>query len=253
MKTNKTSTKTDWGSVADWYDGVVEGDNSYQKNVIEPNLLRMLGDIKNKKVLDIACGQGYFSNLMSLSGAEVTGFDLGADLIKIAKEKNKKVNFQVLNAENFAENIKDKFDIAVCVLALQNIENAKKVLENAKKILNTNGIFIIILNHPAFRIPKVSSWHNDNDIQYRRVDAYMSESKIKIDMNPGSNSNKEYTYSYHRPLQYYFKLFSNTGFAVTRLEEWISHKESQDGPRKAAEDKARHEFPMFMCIELTAQ
>ena len=49
-----------------------------------------------------------------------------------------------------------------------------------------------------------------------------------MDMNPGekANKNKKYTYSFHRPLQYYFKLFSNTGLSVLRLEEWISPRVS---------------------------
>ncbi len=246
------TTKTDWGGVASWYDGVVEGDDSYQKNVIEPNLLRILGDVKGKKVLDLACGQGYFSSVIAKLGAEVLGVDMGEGLIKIAREKYKGIEFKVLDAQNFANGVEGKFDVIVCVLAIQNIENVKKVMESAKQTLKEKGRMIIVLNHPAFRIPRASSWQNDNDIQYRRVDAYMSESKVKMDMNPGKKDNKEYTYSYHRPLQHYFKAFSNAGFAVTRLEEWISHKESEQGPRKEAEDRARHEFPMFMCIELTS-
>ena len=110
----------------------------------------------------------------------------------------------------------------------------------------------MVLNHPAFRIPKQSSWQNDNDMQYRRIDAYMTETKIKMDMNPGKRDDKVYTYTYHRPMQYYFKIFANCGFSVVRLEEWQSHKESEQGPRKDTEDRARREFPMFMCLELTS-
>ena len=46
------------------------------------------------------------------------------------------------------------------------------------------------------------------------------------------------------------KLFAKNGLAITRLEEWISHKQSGAGPRQAAEDKARKEIPMFMCLEI---
>ncbi|MFM2357738.1 MAG: hypothetical protein RJA61_475, partial [Candidatus Parcubacteria bacterium] len=47
----------------------------------------------------------------------------------------------------------------------------------------------------------------------------------------------------------YVKNLANAGFAVVRLEEWISHKKSEVGPRQKAEDKARIEFPLFMCLE----
>ena len=102
----------------------------------------------------------------------------------------------------------------------------------------------------AFRVPKNSNWDFDEKkkIQYRRVDAYLSEMTIPIDMNPGQTNSKK-TISFHRSFQYYFKLLSKNGFAVSRLEEWISNKKSQKGPRGAAEDKARKEFPLFLFLE----
>ena len=42
---------------------------------------------KNKKVLDIACGEGYGSNLMSKSAAEVTGIDIDETTINNASKK----------------------------------------------------------------------------------------------------------------------------------------------------------------------
>jgi hypothetical protein len=68
-------------------------------------------------------------------------------------------------------------------------------------------------------------------------------------MHPGKAGSLK-TMSYQRSLQEFFKAFNKTGFVVTRLEEWISHKKSQKGPRQKAEDAARKEIPLFMCIEI---
>jgi hypothetical protein len=86
---------------------------------------------------------------------------------------------------------------------------------------------------------------------YRRIDSYMSEKTLEIDMTPGKRNvgNKKYTVSFHRPLQTYFKILSKSGFVVARLEEWISHKKSQMGPHAPEEDRMRKEIPMFMCLE----
>ena len=102
----------------------------------------------------------------------------------------------------------------------------------------------------AFRIPKRSSWGFDQEknIQYRRVDEYISESEIAISMHPGTDS-KSVTVSFHRPLQSYFKALRKAGFSVTRFEEWTSDKHSQPGPRANAENKARKEFPLFLALE----
>lgn len=110
----------------------------------------------------------------------------------------------------------------------------------------------MVLNHPVFRVPKASDWYFENGVQSRLVSKYLSESKLSIDMTPGEKNQKKKisTITFHRSLQYYMKLFAKNGFAITRLEEWISHKQSGAGPRQNAEDKARKEIPMFMCIEV---
>jgi hypothetical protein len=45
------------------------------------------------------------------------------------------------------------------------------------------------------------------------------------------------------------KALAKAGFAVTNLEEWVSHKKSDSGPRAAEENRARKEIPMFMYLE----
>ena len=69
--------------------------------------------------------------------------------------------------------------------------------------------------------------------------------------HPGKGTDGGHTWSYHRPLEVYAKILFNRGFVISALEEWISHKTSEKGPRKNAEDKARKEFPMFMMLEAT--
>ena len=124
------------------------------------------------------------------------------------------------------------------------------VIKEANRVLKPKGQLFIVLNHPAFRIPKDSSWGWDETKkkQYRRLDGYMSETSEQIQMHPGDKP-WEKTTSFHRPLQFYFKTLSKNGLSVTRLEEWVSHKISEEGPKKIAEDKARHEFPLFLFIE----
>jgi hypothetical protein len=101
------------------------------------------------------------------------------------------------------------------------------------------------------RVPQSSSWGFDEEkkVQYRRLDAYLSGKKVTIDMHPGKGKKKSVTYSFHRSLQEYMKLLKGAGFCITRLEEWISHRVSEAGPRAKAEDVSRKEFPLFMMIE----
>jgi hypothetical protein len=110
------------------------------------------------------------------------------------------------------------------------------------------------MNHPAFRIPKRSSWgyEDKTEVQFRRIDSYISESKEAIAMHPGIKDSPT-TLSFHRPLQYYFKALAKAGFAVDRFEEWTSHKSSDSGPRAQAENRARKEIPLFLYMRASKQ
>ncbi len=251
--------QTSWGEVADWYNDLLENsEDSYQKNVITPNLIRLVDPKPDMTVLDLACGQGYFSFAFAQTGAKVIGCDISKELIDFAKskaikEKNGNVEFYVTSSDKLAF-IQDKtVDLITIVLAIQNIENIVGTFAECSRVLKPDGKLFVVLNHPSFRIPQQSSWEWDekNAKQYRRIDSYMSEQRIEIDMTPGEKeqSKKRTTISFHRPLQQYVKALAKAGFSIKRLEEWISHKKSQDGPRSAEEDRTRKEIPMFMCLE----
>ncbi|HSR89047.1 MAG TPA: class I SAM-dependent methyltransferase [Candidatus Udaeobacter sp.] len=256
--------QTSWGKVANWYDSMLEkDDDSFQQKVILPNLIRSMTLDKNQIVLDLACGQGFFSRIFAQSGAKVIASDISPELIQIAKSrrvsndvtrhdfaKSKNIEYHVSPADKINFCADKSVDSITIILALQNIKNVDGVLAECARVLKEKGSIFLVLNHPAFRAPKVSSWQWDEQakIQYRRMDAYLSEFQTEIDMNPGKKQSEK-TVSFHRSLQWYFKMLRKNGFAVAKLEEWISHREPTRGPRFAAEDKARKEFPLFLFLE----
>ncbi|MCR4330686.1 MAG: methyltransferase domain-containing protein [Patescibacteria group bacterium] len=244
--------KTSWGKVAAWYDEYLEGKkDSYQRQVILPNLLRLVAPRKGLRVLDIACGQGFFTRAFREAGALADGVDIAPELIAIARARSARGGvFLVAPADNlsFAKDV--SYDVATIVLAIQNIKNLAGSCSEAARVLVPGGRFIIVMNHPAFRVPKHSDWdfEETDKTQYRRVGRYLSAFETKIDMHPGKRESAQ-TISYHRSLQDYAKALVKEGFAVVKIEEWISHKRSERGPRQKAEDIARKEIPLFLMIE----
>lgn len=248
---NKPKTAgASWGSVASWYDEHLSTADTYHEKVILPNLLRLIDPKKGDNIIDLACGQGYFTHALAESGAKVTGIDIAEELIAIAKSASSLIPYHVASAEDLSQFADAMFNKALINLAIQNIEHAEEVLGEASRVLSPHGTLHMVMNHPAFRIPKASSWDYDKkqNVQFRRIDKYLSNSESGIAMHPGFTDSPETT-SFHRPLQYYFKALRKAGFAVTKLEEWISHKESDSGPRVGAENKARKEIPLFLYLE----
>lgn len=252
-KHEKRTHRTSWDSVAVWYDTLLEkNDDTYQTKVILPNLVRAMNIKKGERVLDLACGQGFFTRAFHHAGASVAGVDVARDLIAFAKKQSpREIAFFVRDASDLAVFRDNYFDKVVIVLAVQNMEAPHQVFKECQRVLGPKGKLYLVLNHPAFRIPRASSWGFDDTsmTQYRRIDRYLSESKAVIDMNP-SKPGTSTTISFHRPLQYYFKTLANAGFSVTRLEEWCSHRKSESGPRQVAEDRARREIPLFLFLEV---
>jgi SAM-dependent methyltransferase len=252
----KGKQKTSWGESAGWYSDLLEKEkNTYQRELILPNLLRLINIRKEETVLDLACGQGFFSREFFNVGARVIGVDVSSELINLAKKIGKgnqsKIEYKVSSADDLNFIKENSVDKIIIVLAIQNIENVVNVFKECRRVLKPKGKLFMVINHPAFRVPKQSSWGWDADknIQYRRVDKYLSELRVKIQMHPGDNP-KESTVSFHRPLQFYSKALNKNNFAITRLEEWNSTKKSQPGPRAKAENIVRKEIPMFMFLEV---
>ena len=123
------------------------------------------------------------------------------------------------------------------------------MIAGAGRVLKPGAPFVVVLNHPSFRQPRQSGWGWDEarKLQYRRVDAYLSSYEAPIQAHPGADA-RTVTWSYHRPLQAYVAALASAGFTVAGLEEWISHRVSDSGPKARAENAARNEIPMFMAI-----
>jgi len=219
----KSGTNTSWHKVGKW-------DNRYfEDHLIGPGVLRLLTLRVGDSLLDLACGTGWLAQKIP-KGVRYLGFDLvkGQDVTKPLP-------------------ITDRFSHAAIILALQNIEQPSLVIQNAAEHLKEKGKLIIVLNHPAFRIPRQSSWGIDEQskLQYRRENIYMSSLKIPITMHPGSGSGL--TWSFHKPLGAYTKMLSDNHFVIENLEEWTSDRESV-GKAGRMENRSRAEFPLFLAI-----
>lgn len=259
---SERNTNTDWSDVAGWYDTLVGDEGSeYQQHVVHPGVLRLLGDVKNKRVLDVACGQGVLCRQMQSRGATVVGVDAARPLIDAARRRESErpadlppARFELRDARELGEfETSEPFDFATCVLAIQNIHPIQPVFGGVAKHLRPGGKFVVALMHPAFRGSKESHWEwtHDGKTQFRRVDRYLTPRKSPIVANPGKmrrEGDTTYTWTFHKPIEAYVSAAAKAGLLVDALEEWPSHKQSQPGPKAAAENTARKEIPMFMAL-----
>jgi SAM-dependent methyltransferase len=275
---------THWGEVADWYDTLVGDEGSeYHQHVILPGLLRLL-DLKSRPgekpftILDLACGQGVTARHLARAGCQVVGVDAAAPLIEAARRRNETdrlpIHYVIADAAKLlgadgallpnlipSGNVAgDGFDAVTIILAIQNMTPLSPIWQACRAALNSAGRLIVVMMHPAFRIPRQSDWIWQNaasggmgtgEAQGRVVYQYLTSSKIEIQTHPGKaahGKDSSTTAHFHRPLQAYINTLGNAGLAIDHIEEWISHKSSQPGPKKSVLDRARKEIPLFLAL-----
>lgn len=241
---------TSWEKVSDWYDKIVgKMGHYYHQHVILPNALKLMPlNVATDSVLDLACGQGILSRHLP-KNTRYTGVDLAQALIESAKAQAvPKAQFLHCDITATIPLPENSFSHAFMLLALQNLEKPEKAFDNASRLLKKEGKFLIVLNHPCYRIPRQSSWgvEEERKLQYRRIDRYLSALKIPIQAHPGEEKEAA-TWSFHYPISYYAKHLKEAGFVIETIEEWCSDKEST-GRNAKRENRAREEFPLFMAI-----
>ncbi len=103
-------------------------------------LKRIIKYIKNKNVLEVGCGYGSFTYLMSLYSSSVDAIDIDKKIISSAKF-SENVNYYNISIEEYET--KKKYDTIVCLQVIEHIKNDIFAIEKMKKLLKDNGYIII--------------------------------------------------------------------------------------------------------------
>lgn len=245
----QSNRNTSWEGVNKWYsDKTKNGGHYFHQQVILRSLSPLLGLTETSKVLDIGCGSGVLATSIPKNTTYV-GVDNSPSLLQTAKNADKNPRHTYLTGDaTLPLSVSHDFTHACFLLSLQNMKDPQAAIKNAADSLVSGGVLVLVLNHPAFRIPRQSSWEIDtaSKLQYRRVNRYLSPLEVPITMHPGQ-TNSAVTWSYHYPIAAYTQFLKAAGCITDVMEEWISNKESV-GKASKMENRAREEFPMFLAI-----
>jgi len=101
--------------------------------------------IKNKLVLDLGCGDGYGSHILSKSAKYVIGLDYDEHTINHARRKYLKDNLKFILGSAIDIPIgKEKiFDIIICFEVLEHLREHNRFISEIRRLLKDQGILII--------------------------------------------------------------------------------------------------------------
>ena len=136
---------------------------------------------KNKVVLDVACGEGYGSSLMSNWGAEkIIGVDVSQEAIDKANKffSTDKIQFNCNSAENMEFLESNSFDLIVSLETVEHIGNPDRFLKELKRLIRDDGTIILSCPNDWYYFPDVKEGNQYHMKKYKFNEFFEFAEKI---------------------------------------------------------------------------
>jgi thioesterase domain-containing protein/protein-L-isoaspartate O-methyltransferase len=137
--------KSAWESLSTFWDESV-GDHGtpLARNLIAPQMEALLGPLARRRILDVGCGNGWFSLRMAEKGACVLGVDISKTLIERARSRaTQRATFQIVDATSHSALAAlagdGPFDGVVSMMALMDIDPVEPLFESLRALLRPGG------------------------------------------------------------------------------------------------------------------
>jgi len=134
-----------------WWDTKGEFGALHKINPFRLDFIERHQPITDQKIVDIGCGGGILSESLAVKGAKVTGIDLAEEVLTVAKlhglDSGVKVNYQLIAAEEYAEQHTEHYDMVTCMEMLEHVPDPASIVQAAAKLVKPGGwVFFSTLN-----------------------------------------------------------------------------------------------------------
>lgn len=149
--------QTDYNTIAKEYQ--LSKLQPWRKHIEAYSFFKLAGNLANKNILDLACGEGFYTRQLKLRGASnVEGVDLSKEMIRLAQEAENKNPLGITYHQHNALNLKlnKKFDLITATYLLNYAKTSEELIQFGKTIaahLNPGGRFVTINSNPDYQSP----------------------------------------------------------------------------------------------------
>ncbi|HJP77788.1 MAG TPA: class I SAM-dependent methyltransferase [Pseudonocardiaceae bacterium] len=209
--------------------------NSFNAHYERPAALDLAGDVRGLRVLDAGCGPGLQAEQLIGRGATLTGIDLSAGLLEIARDRlGPDVPLRQADLAQPLDFADGSFDLITCSLVLHYLEDWVATLREFHRVLAPGGRVVMSTHHPFADMRSTGT--RDYFGTYRWTENWA---------HTGENMRMRF---WHRPLRAMLAAFSVSGFAVEEISE------PEPSPELAELDRDDYEFlrtePLFILFGL---
>jgi 2-polyprenyl-6-hydroxyphenyl methylase/3-demethylubiquinone-9 3-methyltransferase len=151
---------------ASWWDPEGESRPLHELNPARLRFISERSSLPGAPVLDIGCGGGILSEALAAAGARVTGIDVAARALSVARlhslESGVDVDYVESTAEQFAAERGACFEVVTCMELLEHVPDPGSVVQACSDLLTEGGhCFLSTLNRTpaAFALAIVGAEH----------------------------------------------------------------------------------------------
>ena len=138
-----------------WWDMESEFKPLHQINPLRLGWIQEQVNLARLRVLDVGCGGGILSDSMARAGAVVTGIDLSAKALGVARlhaleAGTPGVEYREMSAEAMADEQPAGFDVVTCMEMLEHVPDPASVVAACAKLVKPGGwVFFSTINRNA--------------------------------------------------------------------------------------------------------
>ncbi|MDZ4712670.1 MAG: class I SAM-dependent methyltransferase [bacterium] len=208
--------------------------NSHNALYERPAMFSLIGDVRNKKVLDAGCGPGVYADRLLNAGAEVTAVEYSDEMIALTKDKvGDKAKIYKANLNHPMDFLADEsFDIIVCSMVVHYVRDWQTMFSEFNRVLRSGGELIFSSHHPFM------------DFENSITGNYF-ECELLKDEWPSYNVKVSF---YRRSLSEMFAILRETGFKIDEVIEPLPVDECRTKFPDAYEVLSTK--PWFICFKV---
>ncbi|HET6856754.1 MAG TPA: class I SAM-dependent methyltransferase [Streptomyces sp.] len=239
-------------------------DSVYNAHTDRPAMLKLAGDVRGLRVLDLGCGAGHYAAELLKSGAgQVVGVEGSETLLRAARERLEGAmgmrhgavdahyahggevdahhggadahhDGVVLHLHDLEEPLAflddESFDLVVMALVYHHVDARGQLLAEIRRVLRPGGVLLVSTTHP------VGDWAYFGD-------SYFAEERVELPFGEG------FSISYWRmSLEKFLGELLGAGFVLEELAEPRATEDARSiDPRRY--DKT-HSRPTFLAVRL---
>lgn len=207
MTNDEAIRRWDGSATREAMERIGEDGDFAKRHLANPVLLRMLGDVRGRRILDAGSGNGYLSRMLAGRGARVVGVEPSERMCAFAREREAELGHGVeyVRADLAHAPGLGRFDAVVCSMVLMAIPDWRPAMRACVEALRPGGTFVFAVVHPAFE-GLWASWRSHGEYRVRR---YLEEYEI-----PGPVA-----IDFHRPLSAYLNQLAALGCRLREVAE----------------------------------